>query len=59
MIAKDAGYGDPEYTNMLEIDYKFYDDADFERTVIIMARKIASLEKDLALQKRIVASFHR
>ena len=40
-LATDSGYGDPEYTNLDEIDYKFWEDCSHEESVIILAQELA------------------
>jgi len=47
LLAIDAGYGDPEYTNENEIDYKFWEDTSYQNSVIILARRIVELEESL------------
>jgi len=51
-LATEAQYGNPEYTNLNEIDYKFWEDCSHEESVIILAQKLAKLnEKITELQK--------
>jgi hypothetical protein len=40
-MAKECGYGHPEYSNLEEIDYKFWEDVDHESNVIDLAQKLA------------------
>jgi len=44
-MAKECGYGHPEYSNLEEIDYKFWEDVSHEDNVIDLAIKLAKSRK--------------
>lgn len=44
-LATDAGYGCPEYTNHKEIDYKFWEDTDYEESVCLLVKEITILKQ--------------
>ena len=48
-LATEQGYGHPKYTNLDEIDYKFWKDTNFEDILIIVAKRIVELMKDKLL----------
>ena len=48
-IATQYGYGHPAYTNLKEIDYKFFEDCDMEAVVYNMAVMIDLLEQQNVL----------
>ena len=40
-MANNCGYGNPKYSNLEEIDYKFWEDVSHEDNVIDLAQKLA------------------
>lgn len=47
-LATDANYGDPDYTNLDKIDYKFWEDCSHEESVCLMAKDIVKLKQLLS-----------
>ena len=52
-LATEAQYGNPEYTNMNEIDYKFWEDCEHKDSVIILAQMLDKERTDQKVREHI------
>jgi hypothetical protein len=55
-LVKNFGYDDPKYTNLNEIDYKFWEDNNFEDSVIILAQRVDELWDKLYSKKECISN---
>ena len=58
-LATEFGYGDPEYTNMDKVDYKFWEDCDNRRLVFVLANKLAKIEAENKEMKSLLSVLRR